>query len=204
MNESERIAYLRDTLHHHNHLYYIENKPEISDIEFDHLMYELQQLEDKHPELYDPNSPTARVGSDLSNEFQTIQHARPMLSLGNTYNRDELADFYNRVAEGLDGQPFQIACELKFDGVSISLTYEQGKLTRAVTRGDGVSGDDVTENVRTIRSIPLSLPSSLDYPSSFEIRGEILMPWQVFEALNQERQTKGETLFANPRNAAAG
>lgn len=204
MNESERIAYLRDTLHHHNHLYYIENKPEISDIEFDHLMYELQQLEDKHPELHDPNSPTARVGSDLSNEFQTIQHARPMLSLGNTYNRDELADFYNRVAEGLDGQPFQIACELKFDGVSISLTYEQGKLTRAVTRGDGVSGDDVTENVRTIRSIPLSLPSSLDYPSSFEIRGEILMPWQVFEALNQERQTKGETLFANPRNAAAG
>ena len=204
MNESERIAYLRDTLHHHNHLYYIENKPEISDIEFDHLMYELQQLEDKHPELYDPNSPTARVGSDLSNEFQTIQHARPMLSLGNTYNRDELADFYNRIAEGLDGQPFQIACELKFDGVSISLTYEQGKLTRAVTRGDGVSGDDVTENVRTIRSIPLSLPSSLDYPSSFEIRGEILMPWQVFEALNQERQAKGEALFANPRNAAAG
>lgn len=204
MNESERIAYLRAALHHHNHLYYIENKPEISDIEFDHLMHELQQLEEKHPELHDPNSPTARVGSDLSNEFQTVQHTRPMLSLGNTYNRDELAEFYNRVAEGLEGQPFQIACELKFDGVSISLIYEQGKLVRAVTRGDGVSGDDVTENVRTIRSIPLALPSSTNYPDSFEIRGEILMPWQVFEELNRERETKGEALFANPRNAAAG
>lgn len=204
MTPQEKIAQLRLELHRHNHLYYVECQPVISDKEFDELLLQLQQLEKEHPECYDPNSPTSRVGSDLSNAFKTVKHKYPMLSLGNTYNRAELAEFYQRVQEGLDGMPFSISCELKFDGVSISLIYEHGNLVRAVTRGDGVSGDDVTENVRTIRTIPLTLPSHIKYPESFEIRGEVLMPWNVFDKLNEDRARNNEPLFANPRNAAAG
>ena len=195
---------LRNELHRHNQLYYVQNMPEISDREFDELMRELQDLERKHPEYADPNSPTQRVGSDLSHEFRQVLHRHPMLSLSNTYNKEEVAEFYQRVSESLSGVPFQICCEMKFDGLSISLHYKDGKLVSAVTRGDGVQGDDVTENVRTIRSIPLILPAGLDYPTEFEIRGEILMPWDSFEALNREREVAGESLFANPRNAASG
>ena len=204
MDEKARIMQLRDELHQHNYRYYVENSPVISDQEFDFLMHELQDLEAKHPEFFDANSPTQRVGSDLNNEFETVVHTRPMLSLGNTYNRQEVADFWKRVSDGLMGAPFQICCELKFDGLSISLHYEDGCLTRAVTRGDGTQGDDVTANVRTIRSIPLQLPKGGDWPGQFEIRGEILMPWASFERLNAEREQAGEPLFANPRNAASG
>ena len=204
MDEKARILQLRDELHQHNYRYYVENAPVISDQEFDFLMHELQDLEARHPELFDANSPTQRVGSDLNNEFETVVHTRPMLSLGNTYNRDEVADFWQRVSEGLMGAPFQICCELKFDGLSISLHYEDGRLVRAVTRGDGVQGDDVTANVRTIRSIPLQLPAGGDWPREFEIRGEVLMPWSSFDRLNKEREEAGEPLFANPRNAASG
>ena len=204
MDEKARILQLRDELHQHNYRYYVENAPVISDQEFDFLMHELQDLEARHPELFDANSPTQRVGSDLNNEFETVVHTRPMLSLGNTYNRDEVADFWQRVSEGLMGAPFQICCELKFDGLSISLHYEEGRLVRAVTRGDGVQGDDVTANVRTIRSIPLQLPAGGDWPHEFEIRGEVLMPWSSFDRLNAEREQAGEPLFANPRNAASG
>ena len=204
MDEIKRILSLREELHQHNYRYYVENAPIISDQEFDFLMLELQNLEAKHPELADPNSPTQRVGSDLNNEFETFVHTRPMLSLGNTYNRQEVADFWQRVSEGLMGAPFQICCELKFDGLSISLHYEDGKLVRAVTRGDGTQGDDVTANVRTIRTIPLQLPAGGDYPRQFEIRGEVLMPWSSFDRLNAEREEAGDPLFANPRNAASG
>ena len=204
MDEKARILQLRDELHQHNFRYYVENAPVISDQEFDFLMHELQDLEAKHPEMFDANSPTQRVGSDLNNEFETVVHSRPMLSLGNTYNREEVADFWQRVSEGLMGAPFQVCCELKFDGLSISLHYEEGRLVRAVTRGDGVQGDDVTANVRTIRSIPLQLPAGADYPKQFEIRGEVLMPWSSFDRLNKEREEAGEPLFANPRNAASG
>ena len=247
MNEQERIVALRAELHRHNHNYYVLNQPTISDQEFDALLRELQDLEARHPELFDPNSPTQRVGSDLSNEFQTFRHTRPMLSLANTYNKEEVREYYERVRDGLQGEPFEICCELKFDGLSISLHYEDGRLVRAVTRGDGEQGDDVTANVRTIRSIPLQLAvpsaspspsspspspsspspspssssssSSSSFPSSrlissdsiavpwpreFEIRGEILMPWTSFEALNREREAREEPLFANPRNAASG
>ena len=204
MDETMRIRQLREELHRHNRRYYVENAPVISDQEFDFMMHELQDLEARHPELFDPNSPTMRVGSDLNNEFETVRHARPMLSLGNTYNRGEVADFWQRVSDGLMGQPFQICCELKFDGLSISLHYEEGRLVRAVTRGDGVQGDDVTANVRTIRSIPLQLPADADCPREFEIRGEVLMPWSSFDRLNAEREKADEPLFANPRNAASG
>ncbi len=211
MTEQERILQLRAELHQHNHNYYVLNTPTISDQEFDALLRELQELEDRHPELADPNSPTQRVGSDLSQEFETFVHVRPMLSLSNTYNIGEVAEFYQRVREGLAGEDFEICCELKFDGLSISLHYEDGRLVRAVTRGDGVQGDDVTANVRTIRTIPLQLrPLSEspnggeNWPRSFEIRGEILMPWSSFEALNREREAREEPLFANPRNAASG
>lgn len=203
MNEIERIGWLRAELHRHNHNYYINNAPEISDQEFDHLMRELQDLEAAHPEMADPNSPTMRVGSDLSNEFRQVEHRYPMLSLANTYSEQEVADFYDRVKKGLEGEDFEICCEMKYDGTSISLTYEDGRLIQAVTRGDGVRGDDVTENVKTIRCIPLQLASGY-YPPLFEIRGEILMPWKVFEELNQEREAREESLFANPRNAASG
>ena len=202
--EKERILQLRAELHRHNYNYYVLNQPAISDQEFDRLMRELQDLEARHPELADANSPTQRVGSDLNNEFRQIPHKRPMLSLANTYSKEEVREFYQRVTEGLQGQPFQICCEMKFDGLSISLHYEKGRLVRAVTRGDGVRGDDVTENVKTIRSIPLVLPEGADYPDEFEIRGEVLMPWTSFERLNAEREAREEPLFANPRNAASG
>ena len=204
MNEKEEILNLREELHRHNYNYYVLNAPVISDQDFDMKMHRLQDLEALHPELADPNSPTQRVGSDLSNDFQTVVHKRPMLSLANTYNRQEVAEFYQRVSEGLHGEPFEICCELKFDGLSISLHYEQGRLVRAVTRGDGVQGDDVTQNVRTIRSVPLALPAGADWPEEVEIRGEVLMPWASFNRLNAERERDGEPLFANPRNAASG
>ena len=201
--ETSRILQLREALHEHNHRYYVLNQPVISDQEFDFLMRELQDLEAKHPDMYDANSPTQRVGSDLNKEFVQVAHKYPMLSLANTYNRQEVEDFYNSIVKGLHGEPFDISCEMKYDGLSISLTYQQGRLVRAVTRGDGVRGDDVTDNVKTIRSIPLVLTGN-DWPSEFEIRGEILMPWQVFERLNAEREAAEEPLFANPRNAASG
>lgn len=203
MEVKDEILALRAALHDHNYKYYVLNAPEISDYEFDTMMARLQVLEQAHPEFDDPNSPTHRVGSDLNHDFTQVAHRYPMLSLSNTYNRQEVAAFYERVREGLQGEPFEICCELKYDGLSISLVYEQGQLVRAVTRGDGVQGDDVTANVRTIRCIPLQLqPGS--YPDSFEIRGEILMPWSSFETLNKERALREEPLFANPRNAASG
>lgn len=203
MDEIQRIEQLRQELHEHNHRYYVENQPTISDQEFDELMHELQRLEALHPEMYDANSPTQRVGSDLNSEFKQVAHRYPMLSLANTYNQQEVADWYDSVRRGLEGEDFEVCCEMKYDGLSISLTYENGRLVRGVTRGDGVNGDDVTANVRTIRSIPLVL-SGDDYPQEFEIRGEILMPWKVFERLNAEREKAEEPLFANPRNAASG
>ncbi len=204
MTETERIQELRTELHQHNYNYYVLNQPTISDQDFDMMMHELQDLETKHPELYDPNSPTQRVGSDLNNEFETVVHKRPMLSLANTYNKEEVKDFYDRVKEGLHGAPFQICCELKFDGLSISLHYEHGQLMKAVTRGDGIQGDDVTSNIRTISSIPLQLAKGSDYPDEFEIRGEVVMPWNSFDQLNKQREDDEEPLFANPRNAASG
>lgn len=204
MTEQEQILKLREELHQHNYNYYVLNMPTITDQDFDMMMRQLQDLEKQHPEMADPNSPTQRVGSDLNNEFATIVHKRPMLSLANTYNRQEVSDFYQRVSDGLQGAPFQICCELKFDGLSISLHYEKGKLVRAVTRGDGTQGDDVTQNVRTIRTIPLQLPEGIRYPEEFEIRGEVLMPWTSFERLNRQRALNEEPLFANPRNAASG
>lgn len=204
MTEQKQILKLREELHRHNYNYYVLNMPTIGDRDFDMMMHELQDLEKRHPEMADPNSPTQRVGSDLNNEFATVLHKRPMLSLANTYNRQEVSDFYQRVSDGLQGAPFQICCELKFDGLSISLHYEKGKLVRAVTRGDGTQGDDVTQNVRTIRTIPLQLPEGSGYPEEFEIRGEILMPWTSFERLNEQRALNEEQLFANPRNAASG
>ncbi|MCZ8371382.1 NAD-dependent DNA ligase LigA [Phocaeicola sp. KGMB11183] len=202
MTEIERIDQLREELHLHNYNYYVLNAPVISDIEFDKLMRELQDLEAKHPEHSDENSPSMRVGSDINKNFTQVEHKYPMLSLGNTYSEAEVTDFYERVSKSLN-EEFEICCEMKFDGTSISLTYENGKLVRAVTRGDGVKGDDVTDNVKTIRSIPLVLHGN-DYPQNFEIRGEILMPWDVFEKLNREREAREEPLFANPRNAASG
>ena len=200
--EIERIYQLREELHTHNYNYYVLNSPTISDIEFDRMMRELQDLEAKYPETYDENSPTMRVGSDINKDFVQVEHKYPMLSLGNTYSEEEVTDFYERVRKSLN-EDFEICCEMKFDGTSISLTYENGKLVRAVTRGDGVKGDDVTNNVKTIRTIPLVLKGD-NYPKEFEIRGEILMPWEVFEKLNKEREAREEPLFANPRNAASG
>ncbi|MDD6210214.1 MAG: NAD-dependent DNA ligase LigA [Bacteroidales bacterium] len=203
MSETEqKINNLRAEIERHNYNYYVLSQPEISDFEFDALLRSLQELEAAHPEFFDANSPTQRVGSDLQSDFKQVEHRYPMLSLSNTYSEDEVADFYDRVQKGLN-EPFKIDCELKFDGVSISLTYHKGILVRAVTRGDGVRGDDVTANVRTIRSIPLRLNGS-DFPEEFEIRGEILMPWPVFEDLNRERERQEEPLFANPRNATSG
>lgn len=203
IDERQRILQLRKELHEHNYKYYVLNQPEISDQEFDFMMKELQELEVRHEDMFDPNSPTQRVGSDINQEFTQVTHKYPMLSLANTYSQEEVADFYNSVKKGLNDEDFEICCELKYDGLSISLTYEDGKLVRGVTRGDGVHGDDVTANVKTIRSIPLVLKDG-DWPKEFEIRGEILMPWNVFERLNQEREAAEEPLFANPRNAASG
>lgn len=204
MDYKSRIEALRKELHEHNYNYYVLNQPTISDYEFDMMMRELQDLEAEHPEMADPNSPTQRVGSDLNQQFRQVAHKYPMLSLANTYNEAEVADFYRRVKEGLEGEPFEIVAEMKYDGLSISLTYIDGQLTQAVTRGDGEKGDDVTANVRTIRSIPLQLKPGSGYPHEFEIRGEILMPWTSFEQLNREREQREEPLFANPRNAASG
>lgn len=201
MTVKEKIDQLRADLHRHNYNYYVLNAPEISDKEFDDRMRELQDLEKEHPEYQDDNSPTMRVGSDLNKNFTQVAHKYPMLSLGNTYSESEVTDFYDRVKKALN-EDFEICCELKYDGTSISLTYENGKLVRAVTRGDGEKGDDVTDNVKTIRTIPLVLHGS--YPELFEIRGEILMPWEVFEELNREKEAREEPLFANPRNAASG
>ena len=201
MTVKEKIDQLRADLHRHNYNYYVLNAPEISDKEFDDRMRELQELEKEHPEYQDDNSPTMRVGSDLNKNFTQVAHKYPMLSLGNTYSESEVTDFYDRVKKALN-EDFEICCELKYDGTSISLTYENGKLVRAVTRGDGEKGDDVTDNVKTIRTIPLVLHGS--YPELFEIRGEILMPWEVFEELNLEKEAREEPLFANPRNAASG
>ena len=229
MDETQRIEQLRRELHEHNHRYYVENQPTISDYDFDQLMHELQDLEARHPELYDSNSPTQRVGSDLQTEFRQVTHKYPMLSLANTYSEEDVRQWYESVQKGLAGEPFEVCCEMKYDGLSISLTYVDGKLTQAVTRGDGVHGDDVTQNVRTIRAIPLVVrgyvgtgargredsssaegnlafpyPRTPAPPREFEIRGEILMPWASFERLNAEREAAEEPLFANPRNAASG
>ena len=204
MSVKEEIEQLREQLHQHNYNYYVLNQPTISDFEFDQMMRKLQDLEMFFPQFADPNSPTQRVGSDINTAFTQVKHKYPMLSLANTYNIGEVRDFYQRVANGLEGESFEIVAEMKYDGLSISLTYIDGKLSRAVTRGDGEKGDDVTSNVRTIRSIPLQLKLDSGYPREFEIRGEILMPWASFERLNQEREANGEPLFANPRNAASG
>ena len=204
MTEIDRILQLRKELHQHNYNYYVKNAPVISDQEFDSLMAELMALEAQHPEMADANSPSVRVGSDLSQDFVQVQHTVPMLSLGNTYSRADVEEFYNRVREGLNGEPFEICCEQKFDGLSISLVYENYRLVRAVTRGNGTKGDDVTANVKTIRTIPLELPHDCGCPPDFEIRGEVLMPWTSFERLNKEREAREEPLFANPRNAASG
>ncbi|MDE6171512.1 NAD-dependent DNA ligase LigA [uncultured Bacteroides sp.] len=201
MTTKEKIDQLRAELHQHNYKYYVLNAPDISDKEFDDMMRELQDLEQAHPEFQDKNSPTMRVGSDLNKNFTQVAHKYPMLSLGNTYSEGEVSDFYDRIQKSLN-EDFEICAELKYDGTSISLTYENGKLIRAVTRGDGEKGDDVTDNVKTIHTIPLVLHG--DYPEIFEIRGEILMPWTVFEELNREKEAREEPLFANPRNAASG
>ena len=202
-SEKERIEYLRRELHRHNYNYYVANLPEISDTDFDMLMKELEALEAAHPEMYDPNSPTQRVGSDLSTGFEQVRHIYPMLSLANTYSIDDVDAWFKRVDEALMGQEVTVVGEMKFDGTGISLIYEHGKLIRAVTRGDGEVGDVVTDNIRTIKSIPLQLQGS-GWPDFFEIRGEVLLPWAAFDRLNAERAEAGESLFANPRNAAAG
>lgn len=202
MSVKEQIEALRSELEQHNYNYYVLSAPTISDQEFDKKMKELQDLEAAHPEYYDPDSPTQRVGSDLSKEFEQVQHRYPMLSLGNTYSEEDVRDFYERTARSLN-EPFEIVAELKYDGTSISLWYEKGRLVRAVMRGDGTKGDDVTANVKTIRSVPLRLRGN-DYPEEVEIRGEVLLPWAEFDRLNKEREEQEEPLFANPRNAASG
>ena len=203
MEDKDRILQLRKELHEHNYKYYVLNQPTISDQDFDMMMHELQDLEARHPEMADSDSPTQRVGSDLNQNFKQVTHKYPMLSLANTYNEQDVAEWYDSVKRGLDGEDFDVCCEMKYDGLSISLTYVDGRLVQGVTRGDGVHGDDVTANVRTIRAIPLVLPGA-GYPREFEIRGEVLMPWKVFERLNAEREAAEEPLFANPRNAASG
>lgn len=203
MNPKDRINQLRTEINRHNHNYYVLNSPEISDKDFDMLLKELEAMEKEYPEFSDPDSPTQRVGSDLTKGFEHVIHERPMMSLSNTYSIEEVNDWFNRMKKSLEGEDFSIVGEMKFDGTSISITYRNGRLVRAVTRGDGTQGDDVTANVRTIRSIPLQLLPG-DWPEEFEIRGEILMPWEVFEKLNAERAYNEESLFANPRNAASG
>ena len=201
--EVNRIKELRERLEYYNYLYYVKNEPVVSDQEFDGMMRELEELEARHPEMADPNSPTRRVGSDVTNEFPQVEHRYGMMSLANTYSEEEVAAFDERVRKGLGVEEVEYVCELKYDGTSISLRYEEGKLAVAVTRGDGVKGDDVTANVRTIRTVPLRMRGE-GFPAEFEIRGEILMPFAVFNRLNEERLEAGEALFANPRNAAAG
>ncbi|HAN19771.1 MAG: DNA ligase (NAD(+)) LigA [Bacteroidetes bacterium GWC2_33_15] len=199
----QRIYELREQLDHHNYQYYVLAQPEISDYEYDTLLKELIDLEKGNPGFFDPNSPTQRVGSDINKEFKQVVHKYPMLSLGNTYSIEEIIDFDNRVRKGLPGAIIEYVCELKYDGVAIGLTYKNGKLLQAITRGDGIRGDDVTNNVKTIKSIPLNLKGT-NYPDEFEIRGEIFLPHSSFDKMNAEREAAGEPLFANPRNAAAG
>ena len=199
----QRIEHLREELNRHNHRYYVLNSPEISDKEFDMMMKELEALEKEHPEYADELSPTVRVGSDLTKGFEHVVHSRPMMSLSNTYSIEEVDEWGRRIDKALGGEGYSIVGEMKFDGTSISITYRNGRMVRAVTRGDGTQGDDVTANVKTIRSVPLQLQPG-DWPEEFEIRGEILMPWEVFEKLNAERAYNEEPLFANPRNAASG
>lgn len=200
----QRIKELREIINRHNHNYYVLNAPTVSDQEFDALLRELQDLERDYPQYQDPLSPTQRVGSDISKGFTQVRHERPMMSLSNSYSIDEVQDFLRRAQEGLGGEPSEIVGEMKYDGTSISVTYEHGRLVRAVTRGDGVQGDDVTANVITIKSVPLEISGFIDLPDKFEVRGEIVLPWKSFEKLNEERQFNEEPLFANPRNAAAG
>ena len=200
----QRIKELREIINRHNHNYYVLNAPTVSDQEFDALLRELQDLERDYPQYQDPLSPTQRVGSDISKGFTQVRHERPMMSLSNSYNIDEVQDFLRRAQEGLGGESSEIVGEMKYDGTSISITYEHGRLVRAVTRGDGVQGDDVTANVITIKTVPLEITGMEDLPEKFEVRGEILLPWKNFEKLNEERQFNEEPLFANPRNAAAG
>lgn len=202
MEVQQEIWSLREELNRHNYDYYVLSTPTITDIEFDKRLAQLAQLEEENPAFKDVNSPTQRVGSDLQNAFKQIKHTYPMLSLGNTYSTAELTDFYNRVKKGLGDEAFNLVCELKYDGTSISLLYDKGRLKHAVTRGDGAKGDDVTANVRTIKTVPLMLQG--DYPDLFEVRGEILLPWKVFDQLNEKRAQQEEPLFANPRNAASG
>lgn len=199
----KEIQLLTEQINHHNELYYQKSKPEISDYDFDMLLEKLGTLEQEFPQFKMPDSPTQRIGGTITKEFPTVRHRYPMLSLGNTYSHQELEEFDARVAKGLEGDQYQYFCELKFDGVSISLTYESGLLTRGVTRGDGVRGDDITNNVKTIRSIPLKI-KSLDVPDIFEVRGEVFMPKEVFLQLNKEREDIGEEKYANARNTAAG
>ncbi|MDD2611863.1 MAG: NAD-dependent DNA ligase LigA, partial [Bacteroidales bacterium] len=202
MSPEKEIEELRLELNRANYDYYVLSSPTMSDFDYDSKLKHLQELEDAYPELLDETSPTQRVGSDINRNFKQEIHRYPMLSLGNTYSEEEVRDFYERTRKALN-EPFCIVCELKFDGTSIALTYENGRLVKALTRGDGEKGDNVTDNVKTIKSIPLILFGK-DYPEEFEIRGEILMPWEVFEALNREREEQEEPLFANPRNAASG
>ncbi|MDR1761119.1 MAG: NAD-dependent DNA ligase LigA, partial [Bacteroidales bacterium] len=198
----ERILKLTKEINKHNHNYYVLSQPSISDFQFDKMLEELISLEKEYPQFRQPDSPTLRVGSDLSNTFAAVEHEFPMLSLGNTYSEEELREFHKRVVKELEQEP-EYVCELKFDGASISITYENNFFCRAVTRGDGTKGDDVTENIKTIKSIPLFIQGG-NIPQKFEIRGEIIMPHKVFEKLNSERESNGEPLFANPRNAASG
>ena len=200
----QRIKELREIINRHNHSYYVLNAPTVSDQEFDALLRELQDLERDYPQYQDPLSPTQRVGSDISKGFTQVRHERPMMSLSNSYSIEEVQEFLRRAQDGLGGEPSEIVGEMKYDGTSISVTYEQGRLVRAVTRGDGVQGDDVTANVITIKSVPLEIKGFIDLPEKFEVRGEILLPWTSFEKLNKEREFNEEPLFANPRNAAAG
>lgn len=199
----QRIDELRNELERHNYNYYVLNSPTIDDRQYDEMMRELEELEKEFPEYADSNSPTQHVGSDIDRSFRQVEHERPMMSLGNSYSIEEVKDFLRRAKAGLNGEECQIVGEMKFDGTSISLIYENGALVRAVTRGDGVRGDDVTTNIKTIRSIPLQLTHG-EFPNRFEVRGEVLMPWSSFEELNKERAANNEPLFANPRNAAAG
>ena len=200
----QRIKELREIINRHNHNYYVLNAPTVSDQEFDALLRELQDLERDYPQYQDPLSPTQRVGSDISKGFTQVRHERPMMSLSNSYSIEEVQDFLRRAQDGLGGEASEIVGEMKYDGTSISVTYEHGRLVRAVTRGDGVQGDDVTANVITIKSVPLEITGVEDLPDKFEVRGEIVLPWKSFEKLNEERQFNEEPLFANPRNAAAG
>lgn len=202
MNTKERIEELSAELRRHNRLYYVENNPEISDYDFDMLMKELEELESVHPELADPNSPTKRVGGDITSKFQKHAHKYPMLSLSNTYSREEIVEWEERVKKAVDGE-INYVMELKYDGVAIGLSYENGRLVRALTRGDGSVGEDVTTNIKTIRSIPLVLDQS-DYPDEFEIRGEVILPLKEFQRINEERSENGDEPYANPRNTAAG